>query len=394
MQAKHKTAPSGRPVWAEVSLRHIAANYRAIQKWVGPGRKVLAVVKADAYGHGGPPVAKALERAGAQHFAVTCVSEGAELREAGVKRPILILSGWWNGESPSLFEYKLTPAVHRLEDLTALAKSAAAHAKKTRQPRFRQPFHLKIDTGMNRLGISAGEIEDFARRYADAPHLKLAATFTHFASSEDFSIHQTEDQEAAFAEAIGRLRRAGVDPGELHMANSAAIASRPSSWGHMVRPGALLYGYHQNYDPSERLQTAQRGMELRPALSLRARIISVREVPAGAGIGYNAKFTTTRPSRIGVIPAGYADGIVRRLTGKGRALVRGVEVPMVGAISMDLTTVDITDVPEAGIGDVVTMFGTDGERSISPFAVARELGTVTSDLLCSVGKRVPRHYTG
>jgi alanine racemase len=192
---------------------------------------------------------------------------------------------------------------------------------------------------------------------------------------------------------LGRLRRAGVDPGELHMANSAAIASRPSSWGHMVRPGALLYGYHQNYDPFERFHTAERGLELRPALSLRARIISVRDVPAGAGIGYNAKFVTTRPSRIGVIPAGYADGIVRRLTGKGRALVRGVEVPMVGAISMDLTMVDITDVPEAGLGDVVTLFGVDGERRISPFSVARELGTVTSDLLCSVGKRVPRHYT-
>ncbi|HMD30615.1 MAG TPA: alanine racemase, partial [Candidatus Acidoferrales bacterium] len=248
-------------------------------------------------------------------------------------------------------------------------------------------------TGMNRLGISPGEMEEFARRYADAPHLELAATFTHFASSEDFSIQQTEEQENAFAEAVGRLRRAGVDPGELHMANSAAIASRPSSWGHMVRPGALLYGYHQNYNTSERRVTAERGLQLRPALNLRARIISVREVPAGAGIGYNARFTTARPSRIGVIAGGYADGIVRRLTGKGRALVRGVEVAMVGSISMDLTMVDITDVPEAGVGDVVTLFGTDAGRSISPFSVARELGTVTSDLLCSVGKRVPRHYT-
>jgi len=393
MEGKGKEPRNGRPVWADVSLGNIAANFRAIQKWVGSDRKVLAVVKADAYGHGGPQVARALEKAGAQHFGVTCVSEGAELREAGIRRPILILSGWWNGESPSLFAYKLTPAVHRLDDLTALGRSAAAHARKTRQPKFRQPFHLKVDTGMNRLGLSAGEMDEFARRYAAAPHLKLAATFTHFASSEDFSIHQTEDQEAAFAEALRQLRRAGVDPGELHLANSAAIASRPSSWGHMVRPGALLYGYHQNYDPSERLQTAERGMELRPALSLRARIISVREVPAGEGVGYNSKFTTTRPSRIAVIPAGYADGLVRRLTGKGRALVRGVEVPMVGAISMDLTMVDVTDVPGADVGDVVTLFGADGKHRISPFAVARELGTVTSDLLCSLGKRVPRRYT-
>lgn len=195
-----------------------------------------------------------------------------------------------------------------------------------------------------------------------------------------------------FADAVGRLRRVGVNPGGLHLANSAAISSRPSSWGNLVRPGALLYGYHQNYSPPERRQTAEECLELEPALSLRARIISVRDVPAGAAIGYNAKFVTSRPSRIAVIAAGYADGVVRRLTGIGRALVRGAEVPMVGAISMDLSMLDVTVVPAAEVGDVVTIFGADGQRRISPFSVARELGTVTSDLLCSVGKRVPRRY--
>ena len=391
MKGTNHIPRNGRPVWADISLDAIAANFRAIQKWTG-GRKVLAVVKADAYGHGGPPVAKALEKAGASVFGVTCVSEGAELRAAGIKRPILILTGWWNGESKYLFEYNLMPAVHRLEDLAALESAAAAHAKKSRQPKFRHPFHLKIDTGMNRLGISAREAGDFAHRYKESNHLKLAATFTHFASSEDFSVHQTEAQEDEFASAVGILRRAGVDPGELHMANSAAIASRPSSWAHMVRPGALLYGYHQNYDPAERRQTAERGLQLTPALNLRARIISIRDVPAGEGIGYNATFHTTRPSRIAVIPAGYADGLVRRLSSKGHALVRGVQVPLVGVVSMDLTMLDVTDVTGVDIGDLVTLFGADGNCRISPFSVARELGTVTSDLLCSLGKRVPRHY--
>lgn len=391
MSTKNGVPQNGRPVWADISLEAIAGNLRKIQKWVG-GRKVLAVVKADAYGHGGPPVAKALERAGAASFGVTCVSEGAQLRDAGIKRPILILTGWWNGESKYLFEYDLSPAVHRLDDLTALEKSAAAHARKIRRPKFRHPFHLKIDTGMNRLGIQPRDVDEFARRYRECEHLKLAATFTHFASSEAFSVHQTESQEDGFAVALGRLRRAGVDPGDLHMANSAAIVSRPSSWGHMVRPGALLYGYHQNYDQVGRRETAERGLELEPALTLRARIISIRDVPAGEGVGYNATFHTTRPSRIAVIPAGYADGVVRRLSGKGHALVRGTEVPLVGVVSMDLTMLDVTDVPGAEVGDVVTIFGTDGKRRISPFAVARELGTVTSDLLCSLGKRVPRHY--
>ena len=391
MSSKNHIPRNGRPVWAEISLKAISSNFLALRKWTG-GRKVLAVVKADAYGHGGPPVAKVLERAGADCFGVTCVSEGAELREAGIRRPILILTGWWDGESKYLFEYNLTPAVHRLEDLAALESGAAAHARKTRRPKFRHPFHLKIDTGMNRLGIPPAEIQDFARRYKECAHLKLQAAFTHFASSEDFSIHQTELQEEAFADAVGRLRQAGVNPGDLHMANSAAIVSRPSSWAHMVRPGALLYGYHQNYDPVERRETAERGLPLEPALSLRARIIGIREVPAGEGIGYNAKFRTARPSRIAVIPAGYADGVVRRLSGKGHALVRGTEVPIVGAVSMDLSMLDVTDVTGVGVGDVVTIFGQDGSGRISPSVVARELGTVTSDLLCSLGKRVPRHY--
>jgi len=391
MSAAKHIPRNGRPVWAEISLDAITANFHAIRKWTG-GRNVLAVVKADAYGHGGPPVAKALERAGAAAFGVTCVSEGAELRDAGIRKPILVLTGWWDGESKYLFEYNLSPAVHRMDDLAALEASAAAHARKSRKPRFRHPFHLKVDTGMNRLGIAPADAEEFVRRYAQCRHLKLAATFTHFASSEDFSVHQTEQQEAAFADAVRRLRRAGVDPGELHMANSAAVASRPSSWAHMVRPGALLYGYHQNYDPAERTETASRGIQLQPALSLRARIVSIRDVPPGQGIGYNATFHTTRPSRIAVIPAGYADGVVRRLSGKGHVLVRGQEVPIVGVVSMDLSMLDVTDVPGVSVGDVVTIFGADGGRRINPFCVARALGTVTSDLLCSLGKRVPRHY--
>jgi len=425
MTGKNHRPQNGRPVWAEVSLRAIVHNLRAIQKWIGPERNVLAVVKADAYGHGALPVAQALERAGAAAFAVTCVSEGAELREAGVRRPILVLTGWWDGEAKSLFEYGLTPALHRLEDLTALERAAAAYARsgraagrhlgpawnawqrgvpptngngRGRAPRrsargFRQPFHLKIDTGMNRLGISPDDVEKFARLYADCRHVELAGTFTHFASSEDFTTHLAEEQERVFARAVDGLCRAGLHPGPVHMANSAAIVSRPSSWGNLVRPGALLYGYHQNYAPSERRQTAEDCVDLEPALSLRARIISVRDVPAGAGIGYNGVFVTARPSRIAVIAAGYADGIVRRLTGLGRALVHGAEVPMVGAISMDLSMLDVTQVTAAQVGDVVTIFGGDGDQRISPFCVARELGTVTSDLLCSVGKRVPRKYT-
>jgi alanine racemase len=392
MTGKSKVPENGRPVWAEISLGALARNLRAIQRWVGAKRQILAVVKADAYGHGAPAVARALERAGAATFGVTSVSEGAELREAGVRRPILIMTGWWKGEEKHLLEYRLTPAVHGVADLKPLERAAAAYARRLHRPRFRLPFHLKVDTGMNRLGISPGEVHEFVRVLADCPHLELAATFTHFASSEDFRTDQTEEQEKVFAEAVARLRQTGVNPGLLHLANSAAIATRPSSWGDMVRPGAMLYGYHQNYAPADQRQVAERNVRLDPALSLRARIIALRDVPAGAGIGYNATFTTSRPSRVAVIPAGYADGLVRRLSGRGKVLVRGMVAPLVGAISMDLSIVDVSDIPGVQAGDVVTIFGADGSARMCPSCVAREIGTVTSDLLCSLGKRVPRHY--
>jgi alanine racemase len=227
---------------------------------------------------------------------------------------------------------------------------------------------------------------------AGCPHLELTATFTHFASSEDFSGGQTSEQEKLFATALRRMREAGLDPGIVHMANSAAVASRESSWADMVRPGALLYGYHQNYAPAQRRHDAERILPLLPALSLRARIISLRDLPAGRGVGYNAQFVAARPSRIAVLAAGYADGLVRQLSGRGRVLVRGVEAPLVGVISMDLAMVDVTGVPQAQVGDAATIFGSDGEARICPAQVARELGTVTSDLLCALGKRVPRYY--
>lgn len=380
----------GRPTWAEISLAAIQDNFSRIQRHVGTQRKVLAVVKADAYGHGAPQVARALERAGADWFGVTCTSEGAELREAGIRKPILILSGTWPGEERAVLEYGLTPAVHRIEDLLQLERGVARESASVARKSLR--FHLKIDTGMNRLGISPEDVAKFATALAGCPHLQLESTFTHFASSEDFSSGQAAQQEKLFAVALHRMRAAGLDPGIVHMANSAAVASRESSWADMVRPGALLYGYHQNYDTAERRLAAERKLPLIPALSLRARIISLRDVPAGEGVGYNAHFVTSRPSRIAVLPLGYADGMVRQLSGRGRVLVRGVEAPLVGTISMDLSMVDVTDLPQAQVGDSATLFGADGDARISPFQVARELGTVTSDLLCALGKRVPRYY--
>jgi alanine racemase len=378
---------AGRPVWAEISLQAILHNLRAIRKQVGASRKILAVVKSNAYGLGAVPVAKALQKAGTEWFGVTCANEGVELREAGIRKRILILTGFWPGEEKRLIQNNLTPTVTRVDDLGHLERSA-----KTAGGKSRVRFHLKINTGMNRLGIAANEVDSFARTLAACKHIELEGTFTHFASAEDFTAQQTNEQERVFLACLARLRALGVSPGIVHMANSGAICGRPSTWADMVRPGAILYGYYQSFDPPQKKQEVMGQVALHPCLSLRARIISLRNVPVGEGVGYAARFVTKRPSRIAVINAGYADGVVRALTNRGWALVRGRRAPLVGTISMDLTTLDLTDVPEAVLGDVVTIYGKDGEAAIEVSEVAHQIGTVTSDLLCALGRRVPKFY--
>src|SRR3984957_2261162 len=398
----------GRPVWAEISLKAILHNLRVIRKQVdGNGgaknskhreRMILAVVKSNAYGLGAVPISKALQKAGTEWFGVTCANEGIELRESGIRKRILVLTGFWPGEEKRLLENYLTPTVTRVDDLRHLERAAkrflgkASSRKSAHGKSSRVRFHLKINTGMNRLGISPSEVEAFARALAECPHLELEGTFTHFASAEDFIGGQTVTQEELFRACLDRLRALGVEPGIVHLANSGAICARPETWADMVRPGAILYGYHQRFDPPEKRSEVMAQMPLEPSLSLRARIISLRDVPPGEAVGYSARFITERPSKIAVINAGYADGVVRARTNRGCALVRERRVPLVGTISMDLTTLDVTDVPGVALGDVVTIYGKDGKSAIEVSDVAPEIGTVTSDLLCALGRRVPKYY--
>ncbi|HEY2822167.1 MAG TPA: alanine racemase [Candidatus Acidoferrum sp.] len=388
----------GRPVWAEVSTSALTYNLDAIRKFVNPEnemrqtpRLVLSIVKGNGYGHGGPQVAKILEKAGSDWFGVTSAAEGIEVRKAGVKKPILVLTSFWPGEEKNLLKYDLTPVVHRIEQLAQLNRAAAKDDK--RDP---LSFHLKIDSGMNRLGIASNEVDEFAAQLAKCQSLRLGGVMTHFASSEAFSTSavgaQTREQEEHFFVALERLRALGVDPGIVHLANSAAIASRPETWGDMVRPGVILYGYHPGYDPQEKREEAEKQLPLKPAMSLRTRIINLRRIPAGSGVGYGMKFVATRPSVIAVLAAGYGDGVHRSLGTKGTVLVRGKSAPIVGIVSMDVTMIDVTDVNGVEIGDVVTIYGTDGENLLAANVVARGIGTVTSDLLCAVTARVPRVY--
>jgi len=398
--SKGVEAVIGRPVWAEVSLAALTHNLHAIRDFVNPKsenratpRKILSIVKGNGYGHGGPQVAKALEKAGSDWFGVTSAEEGEAVRKAGVRKPILALTSFWPGEEDQLLRNAIAPAVIRCEQLAALESAAARRKLGPRSV----GIHLKIDTGMNRLGIAPTDIDCFARQYEKCRRLKLQGVFTHFASSEVFAgpvASQTCDQEENFHRSVERLRSLGIAPGLIHLANSAAIASRPETWADMVRPGAILYGYHPGYDPIERRAEAEKQLPLRPAMSLRTRIISIRNVPGGEGVGYNARFVPERPSKIAVLAAGYGDGVNRSLGNKGQVLVKGVLAPIVGIISMDVTMADVTDVPGVAVGDVATVYGPDGNgRLLAANVVARSIGTVTSDLLCGVSARVPRLYT-
>src|ERR1700676_3589792 len=394
---KNPTTLNMRPVWADVSLPALIHNFESIRSYVNPRnekrrtpRQVLCIVKGNGYGHGGPPVTKTLEKAGADWFGVTCTEEGIALREAGVRKPILILTSFVPGEEKQLLEHNLTAVIHRCEQLSQLESAAARRGKK------KVSFHLKVDSGMNRLGIVPSSVDCFARQLAKSQHLQLSGVMTHFASSEAFSDtvagRQTREQEERFFAALERLRALGIDPGIIHLANSAAIVTRPETWADMVRPGAILYGYHPGYDPVEQRPEIEARLPLKPVMNLRARIINIRNIPRGAGVGYNEAFIAKRSSRIAVLAAGYGDGIHRSLGNRGSVLVCGTLAPMVGIISMDVTMIDVTDVPGAAIGDVVTIYGSDGEHIRPANVIARSIGTVTSDLLCAVSQRVPRVY--
>jgi alanine racemase len=387
----------GRPVWAEVSLTALRHNLDAIRDYVNPAsekrqtpRMVLSIVKGNGYGHGGPEVAKALEKFGTDWFGVASAGEGMELRKAGVRKPILVLGGFWPGEEKNLIHHNLTPAIHRCEQL-ALFDAAAAKAHKKHVS-----IHLKFDTGMNRLGIAPGEADCFAKLLAKCKRLELTGTFTHLAASEVFTDtptgRETPEQLERLFGAIDRLRALGVAPGIVHIANSAAIAARPESWADMVRPGAILYGYHPGFDPIDLRTKYEAKLALRPVMSLRARLLNVRSVAAGSGVGYNASWVAKRPSLVAVLAAGYADGIHRSLGNRGCVHIRGHKAPIIGIVSMDVSMLDVTDIPDVHIGDIATVYGTDVDNVYPANEVARSIGTVTSDLISGVSRRVPRFY--
>jgi alanine racemase len=372
-----------RPTWAEVSLSKLRRNYERIRHLAGP-RKVMAVIKADAYGHGAIPVAKTLAQSGVDWFGVATVEEALELREAGVEQPVLLLGGLYMSDPAHLIEYRLTPSVSSTMRLDTYAECARRYSRPIE-------FHLKVDTGLGRLGLPLDRVGAFVEHYRELKGLELKGFFTHLASAEDLVAAQTEEQAQRFKSALEQLRSHGSAPEWVHVSNSAALlACRPFP-ENLVRIGALLYGYCVPFvlPPGEDPPPIP---EFEPVLAFKSRVVFMKDVPSGTPLGYGAAFHTRRLSRIATVPVGYADGLSRGLSNRGYAIVRDRRARIIGSISMDLSLLDVTDIPGVNIGDEVILLGKSEHCSINALEIAQLLGTVPYEILCSIGKRVPRLY--
>jgi alanine racemase len=370
-----------RPTWAEIDLEALAENLRVIREQVGSEVEIMAAVKADAYGHGAVACARRLEAEGVEWFGVALPEEGIELRRAGITKPILCLGGFWEGQQDACLLNNLTPVVYRqdmIESMDRVAREAGVTAD----------VHVKIDTGMGRLGVRGDEVAQFCVALSQCPNIRVDGLMTHLAAADDPAREDfTKTQLERFDLAVNVFRDRGFAPRYIHAANSAAAFAYPESRGNIVRPGATLYGF-----TGDVLQPQTAATRLRPVMSLRSRIMLLKTVGAGETLGYGCTFETKRESVIATIPIGYDDGYRRALSNRGRVIVGGKFARVVGRVSMDMTLIDVTDVPGVALDDQVTLLGRDGEFSITAEEIAELAGTISYEIACGISSRVPRVY--
>lgn len=368
--------------WVEISRAQIAANFNAIRALVGAEVEVMPVVKADAYRHGAIEVSRTLQGEGARWLAVSNTDEGIALREAGIQARILVMADCLPFTREAMYEHGLTPVIHSLECIREFDQVAARKGKNCR-------YHLKVDTGMGRLGVRSSEIGAIGEAILNAKNIELEGLMTHFASAANYQSTQTDDQMAAFDTLLNGLNRAGIFPSLVHLSSSIPVVyGRKEAWRGMIRPGHAIYGYAS---PARGHAPAQ-VLHVKPALTWRASILSVKDIPAGSLVGYGGMFRATRPTRMAVLAAGYADGIPHRLSNRGSVIVNGKLAPILGAVSMDLTSIDVTESPDVQVGDAVTLLGSEGKVSIDAQQIAKWAGTISYSVLCGIHARVKRLY--
>ncbi len=364
-----------RPTWATVDTAAIRGNIQRIAARLSPGVRICAVVKADGYGHGAVAVSRVALEAGASMLAVAIVNEAVELRVAGFTCPILVMGPAEACDAARIVDYGLDATVYDLAAAQALS-DAAVYAQ------GKAAIHLKIDTGMRRVGCEPSDAAGLATAIAALPGARLAGVFSHFATADAEDLGFARVQLARYRAALDAISAAGIDPGIRHLANSAAAIRLPEAGFDMVRLGIAMYGLKPSAD-------REWEVELKPALSLRTRVSMVKDIAAGESVGYGRRFTAARKSRIATLPLGYADGWPRALSGRVSLLVRGKRAPLVGSVCMDQCMLDVTDVPGVLAGDEVLLYGT---AELPADEIAAALGTINYEVACLVGRRVPRVY--
>jgi alanine racemase len=365
---------------AEVDLGALAFNYQQLRQLIPPSVKFLAVVKADAYGHGAIAVSRKLEELGTDFLGVASVPEGIELRQAGLDKPILILSGIYPEEVDEVLSHHLTPMIYRLDIAEALAAAA-------RQRRTTIPIHIKVDTGMGRIGLLPEDTPAFVQRLQAFENLQIEGIASHLSTADEENPSFAEEQLKRFSRTIEEIKKVGITPRFYHVANSAALVNLSAANGTLVRPGIMLYGSY----PAASLKPK---IALRRVMSWKSRIADVKKVPAGYPISYGRTFVTKHDSLLAAIPVGYADGYSRLLSNRGEVLIKGKRAPVVGRVCMDWTMADVTAIPAVAAGDEVVLMGSQLGQEITAEEIGGWVGTISYEILCSVGRRVQRIYKG
>jgi len=371
---------SKRPTWVEVDLSQLDANFLALRQLLPSSVKIMAVIKADAYGHGTVPVGQHLQQVGVDALAVAILEEALTLRKAGVHCPLLLLNGFWPGQEDSIIQHELIPVVFRLEMLHALEEAAARAQRQV-------SYHLEVNTGISRLGVDWEDAVRFVTQARHSEWTRCEGVFTHFSVAENIQDPSTEMQLERFATFLSSAGAQGWQTHCRHTANSAGILNFKQSWLDGVRPGLILFGVNP-------LATPQTILNVAPVLSFKTQVMQVRTVQQGCSIGYGNSFTTSRKSQIATLAVGYADGLVRALSNQGHVLIRGQRLPIVGKISMDLTLVDATEAPTVEVGDEAVLIGRQGDLEIRVEELAALAKTIPYEILTRIGARVPRIYLG
>jgi alanine racemase len=368
-----------RPVWAEIDLDAVAWNTKEIKQVIGSEVELMTVVKADGYGHGAIEVAKVALENGADRLAVALLKEGKKLREAGVNSPILILSPIHNEQISEIVEYNLTPTIFTLDVAEAISKYGAKIGEKI-------DIHIKVDTGMGRVGVLTKDSFEFIKRISKLTYINIEGVFSHLSSADETEGKKyTQQQLNEFKALLSKLKEAGIEIAIKHLANSAAIANYPESRFNLVRAGIITYGLWPSREVKKKIN-------LKPVLELKANLVHIKDLPADYSISYGRTYITDSPTKIGTVLLGYGDGYPRLLSNKGEVLVKGKRAKILGRVCMDQFMIEITDIPDVNLDTEIILIGRDGEERITAMELASKIGTINYEIISQISSRITRIY--